>query len=81
MARHLRPRLRRARALRDRVQVASKRRRISGAETRTAASTVDALEGSAWRPDPVMSDLGIAKPVEPVALLAAVARLAQPSGV
>jgi PAS domain S-box-containing protein len=56
--------------------------RIAGAETRTAASTADALQGiGAWRPDVVMTDLGIAKPVEPVALLAAVARLAQPSGV
>jgi PAS domain S-box-containing protein len=55
---------------------------IAGAETRTAASTADALQGlGGWRPDVVMSDLGIAKPVERVALLAAVARLAQPSGV
>lgn len=55
---------------------------IAGAETRTAASTADALEGmGAWRPDVVMSDLGMAKPVEPVALLAAVARLTQPTSV
>ena len=32
---------------------------IAGAETRTAASTADALQGlGAWRPDVVMSDLG-----------------------
>jgi PAS domain S-box-containing protein len=71
---------------------------IAGAETRSAAHFAEAPGG--WRPDVVISDIGLrdglvvralrapagrdaqlARPVEPLALLATVARLAQPTGV
>jgi hypothetical protein len=71
---------------------------VAGAETRTAAHAAEPLGD--WRPDVVISDIGLrggllvralrapagrdaqlARPVEPLALLATVARLAQPAGV
>jgi PAS domain S-box-containing protein len=72
---------------------------VAGAETKTAARSAEPLGG--WRPDVVVSDIGLRggcilvkalrapfgrdaqlqKPVEPVALLATVARVAQPAGV
>jgi PAS domain S-box-containing protein len=71
---------------------------LAGAETKTAARSAEPL--GAWRPDVVISDIGLrggllvralrasagrdaqlARPVEPLALLATVARLAQPAGV
>jgi len=70
---------------------------VAGAETRTAAHATEPL--GAWRPDVVISDIGLrggllvralrasagsdaqlARPVEPLALLATVARAAQPAG-
>jgi PAS domain S-box-containing protein len=70
---------------------------VAGAETRTAAHAAEPL--GAWRPDVVISDIGLrgsllvralrasagrdaqlARPVEPLALLATVARVAQPAG-
>jgi PAS domain S-box-containing protein len=72
---------------------------VAGAETKTAARAAEPL--GAWRPDVVISDIGLAggsllvkalrapsgrdaqlaRPVEPLALLATVARVAQPAGV
>jgi PAS domain S-box-containing protein len=71
---------------------------VAGAETKTAARAAEPL--GAWRPDVVISDIGLRggymlvkalraagrdaqlrKPVEALALLATVARVAQPAGV
>ena len=71
---------------------------VAGAETKTAARAAEPL--GAWRPDVVISDIGLrggsllvralrgagrdaqlAKPVEALALLATVARVAQPAAV
>jgi hypothetical protein len=72
---------------------------VAGAETKTAARAAEPL--GAWRPDVVISDIGLAggnllvkalrapagrdaqlpRPVEPLALLATVARMMQPAGV
>jgi PAS domain S-box-containing protein len=71
---------------------------VAGAETKTAARSAEPL--GAWRPDVVISDIGLRggcllvkalraagrdaqlrKPVEALALLATVARVAQPAGV
>ena len=71
---------------------------VAGAETKTAARSAEPL--GAWRPDVVISDIGLAggnllvkalrapagrdaqlpRPVEPLALLATVARMMQPAG-
>ncbi len=70
---------------------------VAGAETKTAAHAAEPL--GAWRPDVVISDIGLrgglwvralrapagrdaqlTRPVEPLALLATVARAAQPAG-
>jgi len=71
---------------------------VAGAETRTAARSAEPL--GAWRPDVVISDIGLRggallvkalrasvgagarlrRPVEPLALLATVARVAHPAG-
>lgn len=53
---------------------------IAGAQTRGAASTQEAMHAfGSFHPDVLLAD--VAKPVEPVKLLATVARLAQPAGV
>jgi len=70
---------------------------MAGADTKTAARAAEPL--GSWRPDVVISDIGLrggllvralrassgrdaqlARPVEPLALLATVARVAQPAG-
>jgi len=57
--------------------------RISGAEALAVANPAEAREALRhWHPDLMLSDLGrLAKPAEPVALAATLARLVQPAGV
>jgi PAS domain S-box-containing protein len=57
--------------------------RGNGADARAVANPAEAREAlRRWHPDLMLSDLGrLARPIEPVALLATLARLVQPAGV